>query len=113
MGHGSTEVPCRVPCRRRLENQSLPGGLGLVPILGLIPTHSPPKPQTRAQGSVWKVLPRSIQILLKKEDADTGFWERLLKDKQLEKTNVKVRVVWAVSCVCVAVVVVGGWTLRC
>jgi hypothetical protein len=43
------------------------------------------------QGSVWKVLPRSIQILLKKEDGDKGFWERLLKDKQLEKTNVKVR----------------------
>lgn len=42
------------------------------------------------QGSVWKVLPRSIQILLKKEDGDNGFWERLLKDKQLEKTNVKV-----------------------
>lgn len=40
---------------------------------------------------MWKVLPRSIQILLKKEDGDTGFWERLLKDKQLEKTNVKVR----------------------
>jgi len=39
---------------------------------------------------VWKVLPRSIQILLKKEEEDTGFWERLLKDKQLEKTNVKV-----------------------
>ena len=36
------------------------------------------------------MLPRSIQILLKKEDGDNGFWERLLKDKQLEKTNVKV-----------------------
>jgi len=45
----------------------------------------------KKEGSVWKVLPRSIQILLKKEDNDTGFWERLLKDKKLEKTNVKVR----------------------
>jgi len=45
----------------------------------------------KKEGSVWKVLPRSIQILLQKEDNDTGFWERLLKDKKLEKTNVKVR----------------------
>jgi len=37
------------------------------------------------------VLPRNIQIFLKKEDTDRGFWERLLKDKQLEKTNVKVK----------------------
>lgn len=44
----------------------------------------------KKEGSVWKVLPRSIQILLKKEENDTGFWERLLKDKKLEKTNVKV-----------------------
>jgi hypothetical protein len=46
------------------------------------------------------VLPRSIQILLKKEDEDTGFWERLLKDKQLEKTNVKVRGCVGVCVVC-------------
>jgi len=49
-----------------------------------------PPSLSQLQGSVWKVLPRSIQILLKKEDGDMGFWERLLKDKQLEKTNVKV-----------------------
>lgn len=41
------------------------------------------------------MLPRSIQILLKKEDSDKGFWERLLKDKQMEKTNVKVCVAYA------------------
>ena len=55
----------------------------------------------RPQGSVWKVLPRSIQILLKKEDEDTGFWERLLKDKQLEKTNVKASREGRGACVCV------------
>ena len=51
---------------------------------------------------MWKVLPRSIQILLKKEDSDKGFWERLLKDKQQEKTNVKVSSTDAYT----------GWLLR-
>lgn len=43
------------------------------------------------QGSKWNKLPRSIQMVLQKDESDKGFWERLLKDKQLEKTNVKVR----------------------
>jgi hypothetical protein len=45
-----------------------------------------------------------VQVLLKKEDSDKGFWERLLKDKQLEKTNVKVWVVVGCGCGCVGVV---------
>lgn len=44
-----------------------------------------------SQGSKWNKLPRSIQMVLQKDESDKGFWERLLKDKQLEKTNVKVR----------------------
>lgn len=31
------------------------------------------------QKSTWKVLPRSIQMHIMKENDDEGFWERLLK----------------------------------
>ncbi|CAM9276299.1 unnamed protein product [Phaeothamnion confervicola] len=40
--------------------------------------------------STWKVLPRNIQMHVIKKDKDADFWERLLKDKKLEKTNVSV-----------------------
>jgi|AntAceMinimDraft_5_1070358.scaffolds.fasta_scaffold51844_1 hypothetical protein len=43
-----------------------------------------------AEASSWKVLQRSVQLVLAKEDADADFWVRLLKDKALEKTNVKI-----------------------
>mmetsp|Transcript_22937 Transcript_22937/g.33266 ORF Transcript_22937/g.33266 Transcript_22937/m.33266 type:complete len:207 (-) Transcript_22937:228-848(-) len=42
------------------------------------------------EGSVWKVLPRSVQMNIKKKDVDQEFWPRLLKDKHLEKTNVSI-----------------------
>ncbi|CAM9514934.1 unnamed protein product, partial [Ascophyllum nodosum] len=40
--------------------------------------------------STWKVLPRSIQMHIVKEMGDDVFWERLLQDKSMEKTNVKI-----------------------
>lgn len=48
-----------------------------------------------AEGSTYKVLPRSVQMLLKKlpneeDGGDEGFWPRLLKDKALEKNQVKI-----------------------
>lgn len=43
-----------------------------------------------AEGSTYKVLPRSIQMLLKKKEASDEFWPRLLKDKTLEKNQVKI-----------------------
>ncbi|CAB9522535.1 Prostaglandin E synthase 3 (Cytosolic) [Seminavis robusta] len=45
-----------------------------------------------AEGSKYNVLPRSIQmhIMKKKEDEDEEFWPRLLKDKALEKNQVKI-----------------------
>jgi cytosolic prostaglandin-E synthase len=52
-----------------------------------------------AEGSTYKVLPRSIQMLLKKKkqasssddnDENGKFWPRLLKDKALEKNQVKI-----------------------
>jgi len=40
--------------------------------------------------STWNVLPRSIQMhIIKEEESDT-FWERLLKDKILNKSHVKI-----------------------
>jgi hypothetical protein len=42
------------------------------------------------QKSVWNVLPRSVQMHIVKAASSTHFWERLLKDKRQEKTNVKV-----------------------
>jgi hypothetical protein len=43
-----------------------------------------------ADGSVWNVLPQSIQMKLMKKEKEEEFWPRLLLDKALEKTNVKV-----------------------
>jgi cytosolic prostaglandin-E synthase len=44
-----------------------------------------------AEGSTYKVLPRSIQMhILKKDKEDEEFWPRLLKDKLLEKNQVKI-----------------------
>lgn len=41
-------------------------------------------------GSTYKVLPRSVQMhVMKKSKDDDGFWPRLLKDKTLEKNQVK------------------------
>jgi hypothetical protein len=44
-----------------------------------------------AEGSTYKVLPRSVQMhILKKEKEEDEFWSRLLKDKALEKNQVKI-----------------------
>lgn len=44
-----------------------------------------------AEGSTYKVLPRSVQMhILKKDKEEEGFWPRLLKDKALEKNQVKI-----------------------
>jgi hypothetical protein len=47
-----------------------------------------------AEGSTYKVLPRSVQMHVMKKKAEDGedeeFWPRLLKDKALEKNQVKV-----------------------
>jgi len=44
-----------------------------------------------AEGSTYKVLPRSVQMMvMKKEKDEEEFWPRLLKDKALEKNQVKV-----------------------
>lgn len=44
-----------------------------------------------AEGSTYKVLPRSVQMhILKKDKEDEEFWPRLLKDKALEKNQVKI-----------------------
>eukprot|EP00607_Mallomonas_marina_P004643 CAMPEP_0182427158 /NCGR_PEP_ID=MMETSP1167-20130531/14984_1 /TAXON_ID=2988 /ORGANISM="Mallomonas Sp, Strain CCMP3275" /LENGTH=146 /DNA_ID=CAMNT_0024609155 /DNA_START=67 /DNA_END=504 /DNA_ORIENTATION=- len=42
------------------------------------------------EGSVWNVLPQSIQMKLMKKNVDEDYWPRLLADKALEKTNVKI-----------------------
>lgn len=43
-----------------------------------------------ADGSTYKVLPRSVQMhIMKKDKEDLEFWTRLLKDKALEKNQVK------------------------
>ena len=42
------------------------------------------------EGSVWNVLPQSIQMKLSKKDKEAEFWPRLLKDKVKEKTNVTI-----------------------
>ena len=45
----------------------------------------------KVEGSVWNVLPSSIQIKLMKKDREKEeFWPRLLKDKVLEKNTVTV-----------------------
>lgn len=43
-----------------------------------------------AEGSVWNALPMNVQMKLNKKEKDEEFWPRLLADKNLEKTNVKV-----------------------
>jgi prostaglandin-E synthase len=44
-----------------------------------------------AEGSTYKVLPRSVQMhILKKDKEEEEFWTRLLKDKALEKNQVKI-----------------------
>mmetsp|Transcript_13270 Transcript_13270/g.28047 ORF Transcript_13270/g.28047 Transcript_13270/m.28047 type:complete len:196 (-) Transcript_13270:1241-1828(-) len=45
-----------------------------------------------AEGSTYKVLPRSVQmhVMKSKKDEDEEFWPRLLKDKALEKNQVKI-----------------------
>ena len=40
--------------------------------------------------SIMNVLPMNIQMKLMKKDKDEDFWPRLLQDKHLEKTNVKI-----------------------
>jgi len=44
----------------------------------------------QTEGSVWNVLPMSIQMKINKKEKDEEFWPRLLLDKQKEKTNVTV-----------------------
>ena len=42
-----------------------------------------------AEGSTYKVLPRSVQMhVMKKDKEEEEFWPRLLKDKALEKNQV-------------------------
>ena len=44
-----------------------------------------------AKDSTYKVLPRSVQMhIMKHEDDQEEFWPRLLKDKTLEKNQVKI-----------------------
>lgn len=44
-----------------------------------------------AEGSTYKVLPRSVQMLIsKKEKDEEEFWPQLLKDKALEKNQVMI-----------------------
>jgi len=44
-----------------------------------------------SEGSTYKVLPRSVQMLLQKaKDDQDEFWPRLLEDKALEKNQVKI-----------------------
>ena len=44
------------------------------------------------EGSIWNVLPSSIQMKLNKKVEGEEFWPRLLADKHLEKSFVKVSV---------------------
>ena len=47
-----------------------------------------------AEGSTYKVLPRSVQMHVMKKKGEDGedeeFWPRLLKDKALEKNHVSI-----------------------
>lgn len=44
-----------------------------------------------SEGSTYKVLPRSVQMhIMKKDKEEEEFWPRLLKDKALEKNQVKI-----------------------
>ena len=46
--------------------------------------------EIEAEGSIYNVLPGSIQMKLTKKDKECEFWPRLLENKVLEKTNVKI-----------------------
>jgi hypothetical protein len=46
--------------------------------------------EIETEGSIMKVLPMNVQMKLNKKNQDEEFWPRLLSDKLLEKTNVKV-----------------------
>ena len=46
--------------------------------------------EIEAEGSIYNVLPGSIQMKLTKKDKESEFWPRLLENKVLEKTNVKI-----------------------
>ena len=51
---------------------------------------------SKAEGSTYKVLPRSVQFFVmkvpstKEDEDDEEFWPRLLEDKNLEKNQVKI-----------------------
>ena len=52
---------------------------------------------SKGEGSTYKVLPRSVQMVVMKtksenNDDDEEFWPRLLKDKTLEKNQVRARI---------------------
>jgi hypothetical protein len=44
----------------------------------------------RAQETKFAVKPRNVHFHIVKADKDADFWPRLLKDKNLEKTNVRI-----------------------
>ena len=46
--------------------------------------------EIETEGSIWNVLPQSVQMKLNKKEKGEEFWVRLLKDKVLEKTNVTI-----------------------
>ena len=47
--------------------------------------------KVESEGSTYKVLPRNIQMhIMKHKDDRDEFWPRLLKDKALEKNQVKI-----------------------
>jgi len=47
--------------------------------------------KVNSEGSTYKTLPRSVQMhIMKEEDDQEEFWPRLLKDKALEKNQVKI-----------------------
>jgi hypothetical protein len=45
---------------------------------------------SKAEGSTYKVLPRSVQMHVMKKNKEEEFWPRLLEDKHLEKNQVTV-----------------------
>ncbi|OQS03760.1 hypothetical protein THRCLA_03944 [Thraustotheca clavata] len=45
---------------------------------------------TAAKESKWAATPRNVHFYILKKDKEAPFWPHLLKDKALEKTNVKV-----------------------
>merc|ERR1719263_1986282 len=43
-----------------------------------------------SEASTYKVLPSKVAFLIMKKEEEEEHWPRLLKDKKLEKTNVKI-----------------------